>query len=81
VQNVACKEVLDKYPLMTLQNLLTVKLPLELKTPPERQSQNLFKEVDDILTRNELKKAINVIARILQRFSKNETKIGNFSVK
>ena len=78
VQNVACKEVLDKYPLMTLQNLLTVKLPLYLKTPPERQNQNLFKEVDEILTRNELKKATNVIARILQRFGKNETKIENF---
>ena len=58
-------------PVVTLQNLLTVKLPLELKTTVERKKHKSFELIEEILTRNEFSRAINILARIFQLFNKS----------
>ena len=66
VQNRACG-----YPVMTLQNLVTVKLPLEPNMPEERQKHKAFQDVNNVLTRNSFSRAVNIMARIFQIFNKS----------
>ena len=40
------------YPIMTLQNLASVQLPLEPKTPKKRLKHKSFEEVNDVLIEN-----------------------------
>jgi hypothetical protein len=43
VQNGACGDVLNDYPVMTIKNLVMVKLHLEPNMPEERQKHKAFK--------------------------------------
>ena len=57
---------------MSLQNLVSVQLPLQCKLPEEKEKHEAYEIVHDLLTKHSFNITVNILSRILQLSNKYE---------